>query len=88
MRWSVRRQCVAASHRLGHGGHDFGWDDFVCADEDADTWEPCMDEGIVKEVLGKSDVEESDADDDETSEPASTSAPIAITYIEDLKQVV
>ncbi|XP_077559248.1 uncharacterized protein LOC144174411 [Haemaphysalis longicornis] len=58
------------------GGHDLGWDDFVCADEDADTAEPCTEEGIVNEARGKSDAEESDADDDETSEPAPISAPV------------
>ncbi|KAH9371646.1 hypothetical protein HPB48_000500 [Haemaphysalis longicornis] len=70
------------------GDHDLGWDDLVCADEDADTAEPCTDEGIVNEVRGKSDAEESDADDDETSEPAPISAPIAMGYIEDLKQLL
>ncbi|KAH9363820.1 hypothetical protein HPB48_021106 [Haemaphysalis longicornis] len=44
--------------------------------------------GIVNEVRGKSDAEESDADDDETSEPAPISAPIAMGYIPDLKQLV
>lgn len=70
------------------GGHDLGWDDFVCAHEDADSAELCTDEGIVNEVRGKSDAEESDADNDETSEPAPISAPVAMGYIEDLKQVV
>ncbi|KAH9372939.1 hypothetical protein HPB48_019264 [Haemaphysalis longicornis] len=66
------------------GGHDLGWYDFVCADENADTAEPCKDQGIVNEVLGKSDAEESDADDDETSDPAPISAPVAMGYMEDL----
>ncbi|KAH6948713.1 hypothetical protein HPB50_025927 [Hyalomma asiaticum] len=48
------------------GGRDICWDDFVTADDDADTVEPCTDEGIVNEVRGKSDLEESDDDDDET----------------------
>ncbi|KAH9381012.1 hypothetical protein HPB48_008226 [Haemaphysalis longicornis] len=51
------------------------------ADEDADTAEPCTDEGSVNEVRGKSDAEESDTDDDDTSEPAPISAPIAMGYI-------
>ncbi|KAH7963450.1 hypothetical protein HPB52_021217 [Rhipicephalus sanguineus] len=55
------------------GGRDICWDDFVMADDDADTAEPCTDEGIVNEVHGKSDSEESDDDDDETLEPAPTS---------------
>ncbi|KAH9375475.1 hypothetical protein HPB48_011501 [Haemaphysalis longicornis] len=50
------------------GRHDIGSDDFACAYKDADTAEPCTDEGIVNEVRGKSDAEESDADDDESSE--------------------
>ncbi|KAH9362838.1 hypothetical protein HPB48_015199 [Haemaphysalis longicornis] len=65
-------------------GHDLGWADFVCADEDADTALLCTDEGIVNEVRGKSVTEESDADDGETSEPARISAPIAMGYVEDL----
>ncbi|KAH7967598.1 hypothetical protein HPB52_000552 [Rhipicephalus sanguineus] len=40
------------------GGRDICWDDFVMADDDADTAEPCTDEGIVNEVRGKSDSEE------------------------------
>lgn len=70
------------------GSQYIGSDDFVCADEDADTAEPCTDEGIVNEVRGKSDGEESDGGDDETSEPAPISAPVAMGYIEDLKQLV
>ncbi|KAH9373602.1 hypothetical protein HPB48_014801 [Haemaphysalis longicornis] len=69
-------------------GHDLGWDDFVCANEDTDTSEPCTDEGIVNEVRGKSDAKESDADDDEASEPAPISSPNAMGYIEDLEQLV
>ncbi|KAH9364467.1 hypothetical protein HPB48_016361 [Haemaphysalis longicornis] len=42
-------------------------DSDIGADEDADTAEPCTDEGIVNEVRGKSDAEQSDADDSETS---------------------
>ncbi|KAH9361025.1 hypothetical protein HPB48_002887 [Haemaphysalis longicornis] len=43
----------------------------------------------ASDVRGKSDAEESDADDDETSEPAPIiSGPIAMGYIEDLKQLV
>ncbi|KAH9360110.1 hypothetical protein HPB48_003832 [Haemaphysalis longicornis] len=45
------------------------------------TAEPCRDEGTVDEVRGKSDAEESDADADETSEPAPISAPVSIGYI-------
>lgn len=70
------------------GGRDICWDDFVTADDDADTAEPCTDEGIVNEVRGKSDSEESDDDDDETLEPAPTSVPVAIGYIDSLRQLV
>ncbi|KAH6936129.1 hypothetical protein HPB50_013554 [Hyalomma asiaticum] len=70
------------------GGWDVRWDDFVTADDDADTAEPCTDEGIVNEVRGKSDSEESDDDDDETLEPAPTSVPVAIGYIDSLRQLV
>ncbi|KAH6946119.1 hypothetical protein HPB50_011757 [Hyalomma asiaticum] len=70
------------------GGRDICWDDFVTADDDADTAEPCTDEGIVNEVRGKSDSEESDDDDDETLEPAPTSVPVAIGYIDRLRQLV
>ncbi|KAH9378636.1 hypothetical protein HPB48_014044 [Haemaphysalis longicornis] len=51
------------------GAMTSGWDESVCADEDADTAEPCTYEDIVNEVRGERDAEESDADDDETSEP-------------------
>ncbi|KAH6945079.1 hypothetical protein HPB50_007139 [Hyalomma asiaticum] len=64
------------------------WDDFVTADDDADTAEPCTNEGTVNEVRGKSDSEESDDDDDETLEPAPTSVPVAIGYIDSLRQLV
>ncbi|KAH9373247.1 hypothetical protein HPB48_004992 [Haemaphysalis longicornis] len=57
-------QRVSDSDMRKGGGDHLDWDDFVCADEDADTAEPCTDEGIVNEVRGKSDAEESDADDD------------------------
>ncbi|KAH7982507.1 hypothetical protein HPB52_005425 [Rhipicephalus sanguineus] len=70
------------------GGRDICWDDFVMADDDANTAEPCTDEGIVNEVRGKSDSEESDDDDDETLEPAPTSVPVAIGYIDSLRQLV
>ncbi|KAH6936237.1 hypothetical protein HPB50_015029 [Hyalomma asiaticum] len=70
------------------GGRDIRWDDFVTADDDADTAEPCTDEGIVNEVRGKSDSEESDDDDDETLEPAPTSVPVAVGYIDSLRQLV
>ncbi|KAH6931008.1 hypothetical protein HPB50_021319 [Hyalomma asiaticum] len=70
------------------GGRDICWDDFVTADDDADTAEPCTDEGIVNEVRCKSDSEESDDDDDETLEPAPTSMPVAIGYIDSLRQLV
>ncbi|KAH6944246.1 hypothetical protein HPB50_002376 [Hyalomma asiaticum] len=70
------------------GGRDICWDDFVTADDDADTAEPCTDEGIVNEVRGKSDLEESDDDDDDTLEPAPTSVPVAIGYIDSLRQLV
>ncbi|KAH6941761.1 hypothetical protein HPB50_023567 [Hyalomma asiaticum] len=70
------------------GGRDMCWDDFVTADDDADTAEPCTDEGIVNEVHGKSDSEESDDDNDETLEPAPTSVPVAIGYIDSLRQLV
>ncbi|KAH6945491.1 hypothetical protein HPB50_008758 [Hyalomma asiaticum] len=70
------------------GGRDICWDDFVTADDDADTAEPCKDEGIVNEVRGKSDSEESDDDDDEALEPAPTSVPVAIGYIDSLRQLV
>ncbi|KAH6938141.1 hypothetical protein HPB50_007229 [Hyalomma asiaticum] len=62
------------------GGRDICWDDFVTADDDADTAEPCTDEGIVNEVRGKSDSAESDDDNDETLEQAPTSVPVAIGY--------
>ncbi|KAH7984506.1 hypothetical protein HPB52_022144 [Rhipicephalus sanguineus] len=78
-------QCVVDSDM---GGRDICWDDFVMADDDADTAEPCTDEGIVNEVRGKSDSEESDDDDDETLEPAPTSVPVAIGYIDSLRQLV
>ncbi|KAH7968265.1 hypothetical protein HPB52_007274 [Rhipicephalus sanguineus] len=67
------------------GGRDICWDDYVMADDDADTAEPCTDEGIVNEVRGKSDSEESDDDDNETLEPAPTSVPVAIGYIDSLR---
>ncbi|KAH7951172.1 hypothetical protein HPB52_006040 [Rhipicephalus sanguineus] len=70
------------------GGRDICWDDFVLADDDADTAEPCTDEGIVNEVRGKNDSEESDNDDDETLEPAPTSVFLAIGYIDSLRQLV
>ncbi|XP_037500181.1 uncharacterized protein LOC119374194 [Rhipicephalus sanguineus] len=70
------------------GGWDICWDDFVMADDDADIAEPCTDEGIVNEVRGKSNSEESDDDDDETLEPAPTSVPVAIGYIDSLRQLV
>ncbi|KAH6947022.1 hypothetical protein HPB50_016724 [Hyalomma asiaticum] len=70
------------------GGRDICWDDFVTANDDADTAEPCTDVGIVNEVRGKSDSEESDDDDDETLEPAPTSVPVAIGYIDSLRQLV
>ncbi|KAH6934180.1 hypothetical protein HPB50_021482 [Hyalomma asiaticum] len=69
------------------GGRDICWDDFVTADDDANTAEPCTDKGIVNEVRGKSDSEESD-DDDEMLEPAPTSVPVAIDYIDSLRQLV
>ncbi|KAH6920027.1 hypothetical protein HPB50_028984 [Hyalomma asiaticum] len=47
-------------------GRDICWDDFVTTDDDADTAEPWTDEGIVNEVRGKSDSQESDDDDGET----------------------
>ncbi|KAH7951773.1 hypothetical protein HPB52_012849 [Rhipicephalus sanguineus] len=70
------------------GGRDICWDDFVMADDDADTAELCTDEGIVNEVRGKSDSEESDDDDNETLEPVPTSVPVAIGYIDSLRQLV
>ncbi|KAH7936004.1 hypothetical protein HPB52_016375 [Rhipicephalus sanguineus] len=70
------------------GGRDICWDDFVMANDDANTAEPCTDEGIVNEVRGKSDSEESDDDDDETLEPAPTSVPVAIGYIDSLRQLL
>ncbi|KAH6923604.1 hypothetical protein HPB50_003230 [Hyalomma asiaticum] len=70
------------------GGRDICWDDFVTADDDADTAEPCTDEGILNEVRGKSDSAESDDDDDETLEPVPTSVPVAIGYIDSLRQLV
>ncbi|KAH9379433.1 hypothetical protein HPB48_007891 [Haemaphysalis longicornis] len=74
---------------MGGGGHDLRWDDLVCADDDADTLKSCSDEGIGKEMRGKSDSEELGADDDETSEPAPISQPVATRNIEDLlKQLV
>ncbi|KAH7976400.1 hypothetical protein HPB52_013137 [Rhipicephalus sanguineus] len=70
------------------GERDTCWEDFITADDDADTAEPCTDEGIVNEVHGKSDSEELDDDDDETLEPAPTSVPVAIGYIDSLRQLV
>ncbi|KAH6933435.1 hypothetical protein HPB50_014813 [Hyalomma asiaticum] len=71
------------------GGRDICWDDFGTADDGANTTEPCTDKGIVNEVRGKSDSEESDDDDDdETLEPAPTSVPVAIGYIDSLRQLV
>ncbi|KAH9360057.1 hypothetical protein HPB48_020283 [Haemaphysalis longicornis] len=69
-------------------GRDLCLDDLICADEDADTAEPCTVEGIVNEVRGKGDAKESEADNVETSEPAPISAPVAMGYMEDLKQLV
>nr|XP_037280134.1 LOW QUALITY PROTEIN: tigger transposable element-derived protein 6-like [Rhipicephalus microplus] len=65
---------------------DISWDDFITADDDADTAEPSTDEGIVNEVRGKSDTEESY--DDKTLEPATTSVLVAIDYIDSLRQLV
>ncbi|KAH7986481.1 hypothetical protein HPB52_024917 [Rhipicephalus sanguineus] len=45
------------------GEREVCWEDFITADDDADTAEPCMDEGIVNEVRDRSDSEESDDDD-------------------------
>lgn len=42
------------------------------ADDDANTVKQFTDEGIVNEVCGKSDLQESDDYDDETLEPVST----------------
>ncbi|KAH9379869.1 hypothetical protein HPB48_006115 [Haemaphysalis longicornis] len=71
------------------GGGDLRWDGFVCADDDADTVKPCSGEGSGNEVRGKSDSEELDAYDDQMSEPAPISAPVAILYIDDpFKQLV
>ncbi|KAH7969443.1 hypothetical protein HPB52_022367 [Rhipicephalus sanguineus] len=71
------------------GEREICWDYFITADDDADTVELCTDEGIVNEVCGKSDLEESDDDyDDETLEPAPTRVPVAIGYINSLRQLV
>ncbi|KAH7971790.1 hypothetical protein HPB52_002789 [Rhipicephalus sanguineus] len=71
------------------GERDICWEDFITADDDADTAGPCTDEGIVNEARGKSDLEESDDDDDdETLELAPTSVPVAIGYIDRLRQLV
>ncbi|KAH6939522.1 hypothetical protein HPB50_019013 [Hyalomma asiaticum] len=70
------------------GERDICSDDFITANDDADTAEPCTDEGIVNEVHGKSDSEESDDDDDETLEPVPKSMPVAIGYIDSLRQLV
>ncbi|KAH7939465.1 hypothetical protein HPB52_012771 [Rhipicephalus sanguineus] len=78
-------QCVVDSDM---GERDTCWEDFITADDDADTAELCTDEGIVNEVRGKSDLNESDDDADETSEPAPTSVPVAIGYIDSLRQLV
>ncbi|KAK8765187.1 hypothetical protein V5799_032204 [Amblyomma americanum] len=67
-------------------GHDTGWNDFISVDGDAYTAELCTDEGIVSEVRGDSDTEESD--EDETSEPAPISVPVGMGYIESLRQLV
>ncbi|KAH7969150.1 hypothetical protein HPB52_015143 [Rhipicephalus sanguineus] len=67
------------------GERDICWEDFITADDDANTAEPCMDEGIVNEARNKSDSEESD--DDETLEPAPTSVPVAIGFIDSLRQL-
>ncbi|XP_049267374.1 tigger transposable element-derived protein 6-like [Rhipicephalus sanguineus] len=67
-------QCVVDSDM---GEQNICWKDFITADDDADTAEPCMDEGIVNEVRGRSGSEESDDDDDETLELAPTSVPVA-----------
>ncbi|KAH7969025.1 hypothetical protein HPB52_013697 [Rhipicephalus sanguineus] len=70
------------------GERDICWESFITADDDADTAQPCTDEGIVNEVRSKSDSEELDNDDDETLEPVPTSVPVAIGYIESLRQLV
>ncbi|KAK8767349.1 hypothetical protein V5799_005870 [Amblyomma americanum] len=62
-----------------------GWNDFISVDDDADTAESCMNKGIVSELRDESDAEESD--EDETTEPAPISAPVAMGYIESLRQL-
>ncbi|KAH8025420.1 hypothetical protein HPB51_007732 [Rhipicephalus microplus] len=51
-------------------GWDICCDDLITADDDADTVEPCTDGGIVNEVRGESDLEQSDCENDEALEPA------------------
>ncbi|KAH6947787.1 hypothetical protein HPB50_021427 [Hyalomma asiaticum] len=67
---------------------DIGHDAKPEASEEGHSSESCMDEGIVNEVRGKSDLEESDDNSDETLEPTSTSAPVVVGYIDSLRQLV
>lgn len=69
---------------MGH--HGIGWDDYICADEDADTAELCTDGGSLTQRGAREMWVESD--DDETSDPPRISAPAAINYIEHLRQPV
>ncbi|KAH6944609.1 hypothetical protein HPB50_004250 [Hyalomma asiaticum] len=62
-------------------GRTIFWD-LISSDDDADTVERSTDQGIVGEVHGKSDLQESDDDDDETVELAPTSTLVAIGYID------
>lgn len=75
-------QCI---FNVNMAGYDKGWNDFI-SDDYAYIVELCMYEGIISEVWVDSDAKESD--DDETSEPAPVSAPIAMCYTEGLRQPV
>ncbi|KAH8031122.1 hypothetical protein HPB51_012842 [Rhipicephalus microplus] len=55
----------ASSTPTWESGWDMCCDDLITADDDADTAKPCMDWGILNEVRGESDLEESDCENDE-----------------------
>ncbi|KAH6935295.1 hypothetical protein HPB50_005030 [Hyalomma asiaticum] len=65
------------------GQQDVCSDSFISADNGADTAEPCTDEGIVNEVPGKTDLEESDDDNGQRNLGASACKHVHTTgYIE------